>query len=168
MRPIAFALLLLSATACPAFASDTLIEAKLSTFGCQFSATLGLFQELSTASEEASYRILDTGHCLPIDAHQRFTVIRDLPSAYVALKDTQQDDQWVVVFVRKTRTSTCCMAVPTTDPLEIGTESTVRAASRGGFRRLLARAPPQPASDATVDKAHQLSDCHWEGLGAAR
>ena len=45
--------------------------------------TLGLFQELSTASEEASYRILDTGHCLPIDAHQRFTVIRDLPSAYI-------------------------------------------------------------------------------------
>ena len=102
MRPIAFALLLLGATACPVFASGTLIEAKSSTFGCQFSATLGLFQELSTVSEEDSNRILDTGHCLPIDAHQRFTVIRDLPSAYVALKDTQQDDQWVVVFVRKT------------------------------------------------------------------
>ena len=54
MRPIAFALLLLGATACPAFASDTLIEAKSSTFGCQFSATLGLFQELSTASTRAT------------------------------------------------------------------------------------------------------------------
>jgi hypothetical protein len=86
---------------CPAFASGTLIEAKSPTFGCQFSATLGLFQELSTASEEDSNRILDTGHCLPIDAHQRFTVVHDLPSAYVALKDTQQHDQWVVVFVRK-------------------------------------------------------------------
>jgi hypothetical protein len=54
MRPIAFALLLLGATACPAFASDTLIEAKSSTFGCQFSATLSLFQELSTASTRAT------------------------------------------------------------------------------------------------------------------
>ena len=142
MRPIAFALLLLSATACPAFASDTLIEAKLSTFGCQFSATLGLFQELSTASEEASYRILDTGHCLPIDAHQRFTVIRDLPSAYVALKDTQQDDQWVVVFVRKTDFD-LLHGSPDHHPLAIGTElrCTVR---HEGFRRHLARAPPQP------------------------
>ena len=52
MRTIAFALLLLGATACPAFASGTLIEAKSPTFGCQFSATLGLFQELSTVSEE--------------------------------------------------------------------------------------------------------------------
>jgi hypothetical protein len=58
MRPIAFALLLLGATACPAFASDTLIEAKSSTFGCQFSATLSLFQERSTASTLAPASLL--------------------------------------------------------------------------------------------------------------
>jgi hypothetical protein len=101
MRPVAFALLLFGATACPAFASGTLIEAKSSTFGCQFSATLNLLPELPTVFQEYSNRILDSVHCLPIDAHQRFTVLRDLPSAYVALKDVQQDGPWVVVFVRK-------------------------------------------------------------------
>jgi hypothetical protein len=166
MRPIAFALLLLSATACPAFASDTLIEAKLSTFGCQFSATLGLFQELSTASEEASYRILDTGHCLPIDAHQRFTVIRDLPSAYVALKDTQQDDQWVVVFVRKTDFD-LLHGSPDHQSARNRHGATVHGASRGV-------PPPSRAgtastrSEDTVDKAHHSRTVTAERLGAAR
>jgi hypothetical protein len=52
---------------------------------------LDLFSELFTMSHEDSNRILDTGHCLPIEAHQAFTELRKLPSAYVALQDTQQD-----------------------------------------------------------------------------
>ena len=101
MRSAASALLLLGATACPASASATVIQAIASTWGCQFSATLSLFPEYSADSQEDFDRILDSGHCLVIDAHQRLTVLRNLPSAYVALRDMQQDDQWVVVFVRK-------------------------------------------------------------------
>jgi hypothetical protein len=166
MRPIAFALLLLGATACPAFASGTLVEAKSPTFGCQFSATLGLFQELSTASEEDSNRILDTGHCLPIDAHQRFTVVHDLPSAYVALKDTQQHDQWVVVFVRK---SDFDLLQGSPDHQSAGNRhgAKVHAASQG-------TSPPSRAGaastgpEATVDKAHHSRTATAERLGAAR
>ena len=166
MRPIAFALLVLGATACPAFASGTLIQAKTPTFGCQFSATLGLFQELSTASEEDSNRILDTGHCLPIDAHERFTVVRDLPSAYVALKDTQQHNQWVVVFVRK---SDFDLLHGKPDHRSAGNRhgSKVRAASQGA-------SPPSRAGtastapEATVDKAHQPRIATREGPGVAR
>jgi hypothetical protein len=101
MQANTLALLIIGATACPAFAAGSFIEAKSSTFGCQFSATLGLFATLPAVSEDDSNRILDTGHCVPIGAHQRFAVLRDLPSAYVALTDTHQDDHWVVVFVRK-------------------------------------------------------------------
>jgi hypothetical protein len=101
MRSAASALLILGATACPASASATVIQAIASTWGCQFSATLSLFPEHFTDSQEDFDRVLDSGHCLVIDAHQRLTVLRNLPSTYVALRDMQQDDQWVVVFVRK-------------------------------------------------------------------
>ena len=101
MRSVAFALLLLGATACPASASGAVIQAIASTWGCQFSATLSLFPEHSTNSQEDFDRVLDSGHCLIIDTHQRLTVLRNLPSVYVALRDMQQDDQWAVVFVRK-------------------------------------------------------------------
>jgi hypothetical protein len=100
MRSAASALLLLGATASPASASATIIQAIASTWGCQFSATLSLFPEHSTDSQDDFDRILDSGHCLVIDAHQRLTVLRILPSTYVALREMPQDDQWVVVFVR--------------------------------------------------------------------
>ena len=46
-------------------------------------------------------RVLDIGHAPPIDVHQRRREIAyDL--AYVALKDTQQDDEWAAAFVWKT------------------------------------------------------------------
>jgi hypothetical protein len=166
MRTIAFALLLLGATACPAFASGTLIEAKSPTFGCQFSATLGLFQELPTVSEEDSNRILDAGHCVLIDAHQRFTVIRDLPSAYVALKDTQQDDQWVVVFVRKTDFD-LLHGSPDNRSARNRPGATVHTASRGV-------SPPSRAGTAStgpedmVDKAHHSRTAAGERVGAVR
>ena len=130
MRPIVFALSLLSATACPAFASGTLIEARSSTYGCQFSAALDLFPELPIMSQEDSNRILDAGHCLPIEAHQSFTVLRDLPSAYVALRNTQQNDQWIVMFVRK---SDFDVGNRSSDPKSTGNRhgAAVRAEPRG-------------------------------------
>jgi hypothetical protein len=166
MRPIAFALLLFGATACPAFASGTLIEAKSPTFGCQFSATLGLFQELSTASEEDSNRILDTGRCLPIDAHQLFTVVRDLPSVYVAIKDTQQHDQWVVVFVRK---SDFDLLHGSPDHQSAGNRqgAKVHGASQGASPPSRASAAPT-GPEATVDRAHHARTATAERLGAAR
>ena len=59
MRSAASALLLLGATACPASASATVIQAIASTWGCQFSATLSLFPEYSADSQE-DFRILDS------------------------------------------------------------------------------------------------------------
>jgi hypothetical protein len=101
MRSIAFAtLLLVGVAACPAFASGNSIRAKYSTWGCQFSATLRLFPKLTSASQEDFDRILDSGHCLVIDAHQRLTVVRKLPSAYLAIRDMRKDEEWAV-FVRK-------------------------------------------------------------------
>jgi hypothetical protein len=152
MRPILFALSFLSATACPAFASGTSIEARSSTFGCQFSAALDLFSEFSTMSQEDTNRILDTGHCLPIEAHQAFTVRRELPSAYVALRDTQQDNQWIVLFVRK---SDFDMSNRTSDHKSAGKRhgAAMRTEARGGS--------PQPRTGAastrpgtTVETAH--------------
>ena len=91
---------------------------------------------------------------------------RNLPSAYVALKDTQQDDQWVVIFVRKTDF----------DPLHGSPDhqsarnrhgAAVHGASRGF-------PPPSRAGTAstrpedTVDKAHHSRTVTVERLGAAR
>jgi len=100
MRPIAFALLLVGATGGPASASDVLIQAKSSTWGCQFSATLRLFPQLSSASQEDFDRILDSGHCLVISAHESLTLVRKLPHAYLAVRDMRDDGQWAV-YVRK-------------------------------------------------------------------
>ena len=166
MRRIAYAILLFGATICPAFASGTLIEAKSSTFGCQFSATLKLFPGLPTVSQEDSNRILDSVHCLPIDAHQRFTVLRDLPSAYIALKDMQQDGQWVVVFVRKSDFS----------PVHRGAHhqtarnrhgTTVHTASRGVSPTSRAGADAA-GSETTADKPHHPRIAAREGQGVAR
>jgi hypothetical protein len=166
MRRIAYALWLFGATAGPAFASGTLIEAKSSTFGCQFSATLKLLPELPTVSQEDSNRILDSVHCLPIDAHQRFTVLRDLPSAYVALNDMQQDGPWVVVFVRKSDFSLLHRdAHHQTARNRHGT--TVHAASRGvsPTSRTGANAV---GSETTGDKTHHSRIATREGPGVAR
>ena len=151
MRPILLALSLLSATACPAFASGTLIEARSSTFGCQFSAALDLFSEFSTMSQEDTNRILDTGHCLPIEAHQAFTVLRELPSAYVALRDTQQDSQWIVLFVRK---SDFDMSNRTSDHKSGGKRhgAAVRPEARGGSSQ--SRPGASTGAGTTVDRTH--------------
>jgi hypothetical protein len=97
------------------------------------------------------------GPLLPIDAHQRFTVIRHLPSACVALKDTQQDDdQWVVVFVRKTDFD-LLHGSPDHPSARNRHGAAVQGASRGV-------PPPSHAGTAStspeepVDKAHPLSD----------
>jgi hypothetical protein len=166
MRGIAYALWLFGATACPALASGTVIEAKSSTFGCQFSATLNLFPELPTVSQEDSNRILDSVHCLPIDTHQRFTVLRDLPSAYVALKDMQQDGQWVVVFVRKSDFSLLHR-----DPHQQSARhrhgTAVHAVSRGVSPTSRAGAN-SAGPETTVDKAHHSRIAIGEGPGVTR
>ena len=151
MRPIAFALLLLGATAWPAFASDILIRAKSSTWGCQFSATLRLFPSLSSASQEDFDRILDSGHCLVIDEHQRLTVVQDLPFAYLAVRDMRKDGQWAV-FVRKSDFS-LLRRNPRNMSARNHHETALHAASQGV-------SPPSHAGvhaagpEATADKAH--------------
>jgi hypothetical protein len=166
MLRIALALLLFAATACPAFASGTVIEAKSSTFGCQFSATLNLFPELPTVSQEDSNRILDSVHCLPIDTHQQFTVLRDLPSAYVALKDTQQDGQWVVVFVRKSDFSLLHRG-PHQQSARHRHGTTVHAASPGVSPTSRAGAN-SAGPETTVDKVHHARVAIGEGPGVTR
>ena len=150
MRPIAFAQLLFGATACPAKASGTLIQAKSSTWGCQFSATLGLIPEHSIASKENFDRILDSGHCRPIDA-PHLTVVRDLPSAYVALKDMQQDEQWVVVFVRKSDFDLLPPSPHHQSALS-RRRTTLHAASRGSLPSRVGTV--STGSETPVDKAH--------------
>jgi hypothetical protein len=166
MRRIAYALLIFGATVCPAFAAGTLIEAKSSTYGCQFSATLKLLPELPTVSQEDSNRILDSVHCLPIEAHQRFTVLRDLPSAYIALKDTQQDGPWVVVFVRKSDFSPLHRdAHHQTARNRHGT--TVHAASRG-VSPTSRTGTGSAGSETTGDKTHHSRIATREAPGVAR
>jgi hypothetical protein len=166
MRRIAYALLLFGATAWPAFASGTLIEARSFTFGCQFSATLQLFPELPKVSQEDSNRILDSVHCLPIDAHQRFTVLRDLPSAYVALEDMRQDNQWVVIFVRKSDFS-LVHRVTHRQTARNRHGTTVHAASRGVSPTSHAGAD-SAGPETTVDKARHARVAAREGSGVAR
>jgi hypothetical protein len=165
MRPLAFALSLLSATACPALASGTFIEAKSLTFGCQFSAALDLFPELPTMSQEDSNRILDTGHCLPIEAHQAFTVLRDLPSAYVALRETQQDNQWIVVFVRKSDFDLSSSPEHRSGRNRHG--AAVHTESRGMSSSSRSGAAPT-GPGATVDRAHRSRLVTGEGPVMAR
>jgi hypothetical protein len=100
MRAIAFALLLFVATACPAFASRILIQARSSTWGCQYSATLRLFPKFSVSSKTDVDRILDSGNCLPIAKHQRLIVVSNFSSAYLGVRDMHKYGMWAV-FVRK-------------------------------------------------------------------
>ena len=103
MRSIAFALLLLGVTACPAPASDTLIRARSFAWGCQFSASLNLLPQLEQASQkdfDHIMQMLDSGHCMLIRAHQRLIVVQDQPTAYLAVRDMRRHGQWVG-FVRK-------------------------------------------------------------------
>lgn len=155
MRSAASALLLLGATACPASASATVIQAIASTWGCQFSATLSLFPEYSADSQEDFDRILDSGHCLVIDAHQRLTVLRNLPSAYVALRDMQQDDQWVVVFVRKSDFERLPDGpYPQSGPNRRMTKSHSGSRGASAFSAPPRTGPGSPTHPATVDKVH--------------
>jgi hypothetical protein len=155
MRSAASALLLLGATACPASASATVIQAIASTWGCQFSATLSLFPEYSADSQEDFDRILDSGHCLVIDAHQRLTVLRNLPSAYVALRDMQQDDQWVVVFVRKSDFEQLPDGpYPQSGPNRRMTKSHSGSRGASAFSAPPRTGPGSPTHPATVDKVH--------------
>ena len=138
MRPIAFALLLLGATACPHLRRTLSSKPSPRPLAANF-------RQRSVCSTNFP-RHPDTGHCLPIDAHQRFTVIRDLPSACVALKDTQQDDdQWVVVFVRQTDFDLFApWAAPAHPSARNRHGATVQGASRGVPPPSLTRAPSQP------------------------
>ena len=103
MRRIAFALLILGATACPVLASGTLIRARSFAWGCQFSASLNLLPQLESASQkdfDHIMQMLDSGHCMLIRAHQRLIVVQDQPTAYLAVRDMKRHGQWVG-FVRK-------------------------------------------------------------------
>jgi hypothetical protein len=103
MRSIAFALLLLGVTACPASASGTLIRARSFAWGCQFSASLNLLPQLESASQkdfDHIMQMLDSGRCMLIRAHQRLIVAQDQPTTYLAVRDMKRHGQWVG-FVRK-------------------------------------------------------------------
>ncbi len=161
MRSAASALLLLGATACPASASATVIQAIASTWGCQFSATLSLFPEYSADSQEDFDRILDSGHCLVIDAHiQRLTVHpQSTLRVCSAPESMQQDDQWVVVFVRKSDFE----QLPDGPCPSIRSRSTNRPSrilDHAGllrFRRLPAPAPAHPPIRPRWTKVQSLS-----------
>ena len=94
-------------------------------------------------------------HCLVIDAHQRLTVLRNLPSAYVALRDMQQDDQWVVVFVRKSDFEQLPDGpYPQSGPNRRMTKSHSGSRGASAFSAPPHTGPGSPTHPATVDKVH--------------